>query len=268
MTAVQTMGVRYDGYVATVTLLTPAMGPEFFDELPVLFGQLDTNPDVRAIVIEGDNGNFSYGLDLKKMTPVFAPLIGNSSAKQRFDFLSQVDHLQHTVTAVAECRTPIVAAVSGWCIGGGVDLISTVDVRVASTEAMFSIREAQMAIVADLGSLQRLSGIIGEGHLRELALTGEDFDAHRAEQIGLVNHVTETAEAASEKAQQIAARIAANSPLVTRGIKDVLDVKRSRDIAEGLRYVGLWNSAFLGTEDLGEALTAFAEKRKPEFRGR
>ena len=127
--------------------------------------------------------------------------------------------MQQSITAVADCRTPTIASVHGWCIGGGVDLISAVDIRYASADAKFSVREVKLSIVADVGSLARLPYILSDGHLRELALTGKDIDAARAEKIGLVNDVFTDADAALAAAHATAAEIAANSPLVVHGIR-------------------------------------------------
>jgi enoyl-CoA hydratase len=125
----------------------------------------------------------------------------------------------------------------------------------------------KVAIVADLGSLQRLTGIIGDGHLRELALTGKDIDASRAERIGLVNDVYPDRDATLAVAREVAEEIAGNSPLVVRGAKDVLNHDREPRVEAGLRYVAAWNSAFLPSQDLTEAVTAFAERRPPRFTG-
>jgi enoyl-CoA hydratase len=157
--------------------------------------------------------------------------------------------------------------VHGWCIGGGVDLISAVDVRYASADAKFSVREVKLAIVADVGSLARLPLILSDGHLRELALTGKDIDAARAERIGLVNDVYDDANAALAAAHETAAEIAANPPVVVNGVKDVLDQQRIARVSESLRYVAAWNAAFLPSKDLSEGLKATFEKRKPEFTG-
>jgi enoyl-CoA hydratase len=263
--------VRMDGPVAVVTLLGPGrgnvLGPEFFTELPVLFAALDEACEVRSIVLHGSEGHFSYGLDLGRMAPLFDELLSADSAAARMRFLHEIRRLQDAITAVAACRTPVVTSLSGWCIGGGLDLAAATDVRVAARTARFSIREAKMAIVADIGSLQRLTGVIGEGHLRQLALTGEDFNADHALRIGLVNDLFETEAAAFEGALTIAREIAANSPLVTLGIKEVLNAERASRVAEGLRYVGTWNAAFLGSRDLAEALAAFTDRRTPVFTG-
>ncbi|MFF0493164.1 crotonase/enoyl-CoA hydratase family protein [Nocardia sp. NPDC004068] len=273
MTEWKAFTVARDGHVARVTLTGPgkgnAMGPDFWRELPLIFGELDADAEVRAIVLTGSGRHFSYGLDLPAMSPSFAPLLGDRAlAAPRTAFLDDIRRMQAAVTAVADCRKPVVAAVSGWCVGGGLDLIAAADIRLASAEATFSLREAKVAIVADVGSLQRLPGIIGEGHLRELAYTGKDIDAARAEKIGLVNDVFPDQEAVLAAADALAREIALNPPLVVRGIKDVLEQPRAGRIADSLRYVSAWNAAFLPSEDLTEALQAVFEKRQPEFKGR
>jgi enoyl-CoA hydratase len=258
--------------VAEVTLLGPgkgnAMGPDFWRELPLVFGALDADPEVRSVVLVGSGRHFSYGLDLPAMMPNWAPLLAERAlARPRTAFLDEIRSLQAAVTSVAACRKPVVAAVAGWCVGGGVDLVAAADVRLASADARFSVREVKVAIVADLGSLQRLAGIIGEGHLRELALTGKDIDASRAERIGLVNHVHADRDAVLAAARELATEIAANPPLVVQGVKDVLGQHREHEVAAGLRYVSAWNAAFLPSADLGEATSAFLERRTPRFQG-
>ncbi|MQY24480.1 crotonase/enoyl-CoA hydratase family protein [Nocardia aurantia] len=272
MTEWKAFTVESKDRVARVTLIGPgkgnAMGPDFWRELPLIFGELDADPEVRAIVLTGSGRHFSYGLDLAAMGGTFGPVIADRGlAAPRTEFLDEIRRLQASVTAVADCRKPVIAAVSGWCIGGGLDLIAAADIRLASADAKFSLREAKVAIVADVGSLQRLPGIIGEGHLRELAFTGKDIDAARAEKIGLVNDVHADQDATLAAAHALAEEIAANPPLVVQGVKDVLDQPRSRQISEGLRYVSAWNAAFLPSEDLTEAITAVFEKRPPNFHG-
>jgi enoyl-CoA hydratase len=169
------------------------------------------------------------------------------------------------MTAVAECRKPVIAAIHGWCVGGGVDLIAAVDIRYASADAKFSVREAKVAIVADIGSLHRLPAIIGDGQLRELAFTGKDIDAECARQIGLVNGIFEDVDATLAAARDTAREIAANPPLVVQGIKDVLGRERAGVVADGLKYVSAWNAAFLPSEDLTEAIHAVFEKRQPQL---
>ena len=260
-------------HIAQVTLIGPgkgnAMGPAFWAELPVVFAELDADPDVRAIVLTGSGKNFTYGLDLAAMGGTLAGVMGGdgATAKPRADFHKHLKSMQQSITAVADCRTPTIAAVHGWCIGGGVDLISAVDIRYANADAKFSVREVKLAIVADVGTLARLPMILNDGHMRELALTGKDIDAARAEKIGLVNDVYADAEATLAAARATAAEIAANPPLTVQGIKDVLDEQRTDAVAASLRYVAAWNSAFLPSKDLTEGITAMFEKRPPEFTG-
>jgi enoyl-CoA hydratase len=264
--------VERAGHVAEVTLLGPAkgnaMGPDFWRELPMVFGALDADPQVRAIVLTGGGPHFSYGLDLPAMMGGWAELLsGQALAGPRTGFLNEVRTLQDAVSSIAANRKPVIAAVSGWCIGGGVDVISAADIRLASADAKFSVREVKVAIVADIGSLQRLAPIIGEGHLRELALTGKDIDASRAEKIGLVNDVYPDQATLLAAARSLAEEIAANPPLVVQGVKDVLNARTEPEVAVGLRYVSAWNAAFLPSKDLAEAVQAFMERRAPEFKG-
>lgn len=259
--------------VAQVTLLGPgkgnAMGPAFWKELPVVFGELDACPEIRAIVLAGSGKNFSYGLDLLAMGGSLAETTspGEVSARPRSNFHAMVKRMQQSITAVADCRTPTIAAIQGWCIGGGVDLISAVDIRYASADSKFSVREVKLAIVADVGSLARLPFILNDGHLRELALTGKDISAAHAERIGLVNEVFADADATLAAARRTASEIAANPPLTVNGIKDVLDQQRISAISASLRYVAAWNSAFAPSKDLTEAISAIRRKRPPRFTG-
>jgi enoyl-CoA hydratase len=268
----ESLTVDVDGHVAQVTLVGPgkgnAMGPAFWAELPDVFESLDADPDVRAIVLTGSGRNFSYGLDLPAMGDTLSPMLADGAlARPRAEFHAKLRKMQQSITAVADCRTPVIASVSGWCIGGGVDLISAVDIRYASADAKFSVREVKLAIVADVGSLARLPLILNDGHLRELALTGKDIDAARAEKIGLVNDVYPDAEATLAAAHATAEEIAANPPLVVEGIKDVLDEQRTAAVSASLRYVAAWNSAFLPSKDLTEGISAMFAKRAPEFKG-
>lgn len=262
--------VEADGAVAEVVLTGPgkgnALGPDLFRELPQVFGELDADPQVRAVVLRGEGDQFSYGLDLPAMASTLA-LEGPALAGARRRFLDMIERLQAAVTSVELCAKPVVAAVSGWCIGGGVDLLAACDIAVASAEARFSVREVRVAIVADLGSLQRLPRLIGAAHARRLALTGEDIDASRAEHIGLVSEVLPDPVTARGAAHRLARQLASLSPLAVQGTKRILNETRDASLAEGLRHVALWNAAFLHSQDLTEALAAFAERRTADFTG-
>jgi enoyl-CoA hydratase len=268
------LGARRRGAVVEVTLLGPgkgnAMGPDFWAELPALFARLEHDEAIRAVVIKGSGANFCYGLDLAAYGSLWAGMLADDGglARQRTRFHDQIRSLQSALDAVAECRKPVVAAISGWCIGGGVDLIAACDVRYASADATFSVREVRVAMVADVGSLQRLPAIISDGHLRELVLSGKDIDAARAAAIGLVNDVLPTPAQALAAAREFADQVAGNPPLVVQGIKQVLDAERSARVAAGLKFVAAWNAAFLPSADLAEAMAAFSQHREPDFKGR
>lgn len=282
MTDFDVLSIERQGHVATLWLdraeARNAMGPAFWEELPRAVATLADDRDVRAVVLAAKGPHFSVGLDLKAMAGLLtgaepgangdAASAKHTTAARATAARAGILRMQRSVTALAECPKPVVAAVHGYCIGGGVDVASACDIRLASADAVFSVRETRVAIVADLGSLQRLPRILGKGHVAELAYTGKDISAERARQIGLVNDVLPDAGAVLEAARAMAAEIAANSPLAVQGTKAVLSACEDRSVADGLDYVAVWNSAFLQSDDLVEAMTAFLEKRPPEFHGR
>lgn len=260
--------------VAELVLTGPgkgnAMGPDFWREMPEAIRSLDADDSVRVVLVRGEGKHFTFGLDLMGMMESLGPLLTGEGnlALERLKLLSLIGDMQQATEGLARCRKPVIAAVHGWCIGGGMDLIAACDFRYCSQDAKFSLREVKVGIVADLGALQRLPRIIGEGHTRELAYTGGDVDAARALRMGLVNEVFPTPEALLEEARATAKRIAENAPLVVQGAKQVMEYCADKSIADGLRYVAVWNSAFLQSHDLAEAFSAFAERRPPHFQGR
>lgn len=265
----ETIAVETADFITTVTLARPTMTPAFFRECEGVFRAIGRDREVRAVVVRSTAKAFSYGLDLAAAFADLGPsLTGGGLAAERTTLLGLIRELQGSFNAIAACPVPVIAAVHHWCIGGGVDLITACDMRVASRDAQFSVRETKIAIVADLGSLQRLPLIVGKGAARELCFTGKDIDAERALRIGLVDHVVADREAAYATAMELAREIAANPPLTVRGVKAVLDYGEGKSVADGLEYVAAWNSAFLASADLGEAISAFAAKRTPVFKGK
>ncbi len=278
------LSIEQDESVATVWLDRPearnAMGVDLWQDLPRAMEAVGGDPAVRVVVVAAKGPHFSVGLDLKSMGSVLAgggeagaDAAGGSGsaasmAARARGARREVLRLQDAITAVARCPKPVVAAVHGYCIGGGVDLIAACDIRLGSADAIFSVREAKMAIVADLGSLQRLPSILGAGHVAELAFTGKDISAERAKEIGLLNDVAADADGVLKAARTLAAEIAANSPIAVQGTKAVLAANEGRTVAEGLDYVATWNAGMLASDDLTEAVTAFMEKRTPKFTGR
>jgi enoyl-CoA hydratase len=261
-----------DGHVATLWLDRPeqrnAMGPAFWADLPVAMAELDEDPEVRAVVLAARGPHFTAGLDLAAMAGELTGGGGSSTAARARRFLGTVTRLQRSISSVERCSKPVVAAIQGACIGGGVDLVTACDIRLCSADATFSVRETRLAMVADVGTLQRLPRIVGRGHATELALTGRDFDAEHARRIGLVTDVAADAGAVQAAAHAVAREIAASAPLAVQGTKHVLLACEDRTIDEGLDYVAVWNAAFLVSDDLTEAMTAFFEKRPPAFTGR
>jgi enoyl-CoA hydratase len=268
--------IEQAGAVATVWLDRPearnAMGEDLWRDLPRAMEVVGRDPEVRVVVVAAKGPHFSVGLDLKELGGVLsggadAGAEKPSGATRARAARSDVLRLQASITAVADCPKPVIAAVHGYCIGGGVDLIAACDIRLASSDAVFSVREAKVAIVADLGSLQRLPSIIGAGHVAELAYTGKDISAQRAKEIGLVNDVAADADGVLQLAHAMADEIAANSPLAVQGTKAILAANEGRTVAQGLDYVATWNAGMLKSDDLTEAMTAFLERRAPKFTG-
>ena len=270
MTTYESMRVERADGIADVCLTGPgkgnAMGPAFFRELPEVFTSLDRDETVRAVIVRGDKGIFTYGLDLKAMVGSLMPhMAPGNLAAERTKLLDLIGDWQRGFDAVERCRKPVIAAIAGPCIGGGVDLVSACDIRIAARDARFSVREVKVAIVADMGSLQRLPRIIGHGHTRELAFTGKDIDAERALRIHLVNDVYDDEAKLLEAAKKLAREIAENPPVVVQGVKQVLAFGENHSVADAERFTAVWNAAFLASTDLGEAVQAFMERRPPKF---
>jgi len=242
-----------------------ALSPDMWEDLPAAVATLAENEEVRSLVVAGRGQAFTVGIDLAMLVEL-APK-GRSETETRQLVYRQIRQLQTSMSALADCSKPVVAAIHGYCLGAGIDLITACDIRLAAADAVFSIRETRMALVADVGTLQRLPGIVGAGHVAELAFTGRDIDAGRAREIGLVNDVYPDVDLLHEAAGELAAEIAANSPLAVEGTKSVLRAGADMSIEQALDHVALWNAAFLHSNDLSEAVAAFADKRPPEFTG-
>ncbi len=270
--------VEHAGPVATIWLSRPeahnAFGPDMWSDLPVAMDEVRRDADAGAVVIAAHGASFTTGLDLKAFGPAIATEIPpdgidrGSAVGNRKGLYELIKKWQGSISAVARCPKPVIAAIHGWCIGAGVDLITACDIRLAAADTILSVRETRLAMVADVGTLQRLPRIIGPGKVAELAFTGRDVTAAEAQSMGLVDHVYEDAAATQAAAATMAAAIAANSPLAVQGTKAVLAAAEGRSVEEALDYVALWNAAFLQSEDLREAVTAFVEKRPASFEGR
>lgn len=257
-----------EGHVAQLILNRPdqrnAMDMAFFDTLRAHFKALDADPEVRVVVLSAEGKSFTAGLDLIAASA----LLGNPGADGREALRLKVLELQSAMDAIESCRKPVIAAAHSHCIGGGVDMLSACDIRMATADAVFSIRETRLAIIADLGTLQRLPHIIGQGWFRELALTGRDFSAAEALGMGFVTRVLADRDALLKAAMEMAAEIAALPPLTVQGVKDVANFSRDYGTVAGRQYVAQKNAAAIISEDIVEVVGALMEKREPTFKGK
>ncbi len=264
----ETLDVTTDGAVATVMLNRPdklnAMNGAMFSEIGQAFRWIDAETDARAIVLAANGKHFTAGLDLKESGAVLNAKEGDP-ARVREKLRRHILHLQDCFTALEQCRAPVIAAIHGACLGGGIDLVSACDIRVCSSDAWFSIQEINVAIVADVGTLQRAPYLLPNGILRELAYTGRKFAAEEASKYGFVNSVTNTRDGAIAKATEIAVEIASKSPLAVAGTKAILNHSRDHTIDDGLNYVATWNSGQLLGEDLMKAATAALTRETVTF---
>ncbi|KAL4582773.1 hypothetical protein LXL04_007332 [Taraxacum kok-saghyz] len=243
-----------------------ALSVEFFTELPNALSSLDHNPNVSVIILCGKGKHFCSGIDLKALASISSDFQtpsdrGRSGEKSR----RAIKLMQEAITAIEKCRKPVIAAVQGACIGGGVDIITACDIRYCTEEAFFSVKEVDLAITADLGSLQRLPAIVGYGNAMELALTGRTFSGSEAKALGLVSKAFGSKADMDEGVRAIADGIAAKSPLAVIGTKAVMLASRDMSLSQGLDYVATWNSAMLLSGDLKEVAAARLQNRKPSF---
>lgn len=241
-------------------------GPELWTDLGNAFPALSNDKNVRVIVVRTEKKNFSYGLDLMEAAPIIVPAI-HAGLEGQQKILDLGVTLQHALNVIADAKQPVIAAVNGWCIGAGLELISACDIRLCSEDAKFSLREVKVGIVADLGGLQRLPFIIGEGHMREMALTGSDYSGTWAKERGLVNYLLPDVESLKQKAFEIAETIAANPPLVVSGVKAVLNERIEQSVNSGLKNAVRRNSTLMQSKDFQEAIAAFMDQRPAVFTG-
>ncbi len=245
-----------------------AMHPPAWKETIPIFEDLSADRDIRAVILTGKGACFSAGIDFISMS-MDLPELMNQDQKggTKWSLLRKVYRMQDTMTAIERCTKPVIAAIHGHCIGAGLDMAAVCDVRLCSADTLFSLKEAAVGIVADVGGLQRLPAIIGQGLTRELAYTAKDIDAARALEMHLVNQVYESHETLLEGALQMATEIAGNSPLAVQAAKEVLNESEKASVERGLKYVASISTNILPSHDFMEAMAAFMEKRKPEFKG-
>ncbi|MEP5569297.1 MAG: enoyl-CoA hydratase-related protein [Halioglobus sp.] len=263
-----TLALEVDAHVATLWLDRPeklnAISSQMWTDFVAAFEAIGKDEDIRAVVIAGRGKSFCVGIDLGSLGGV-ADL---STASACLEQLTHTQLCQKAISAVADCPVPVIAAIHSHCLGAGVDLATACDIRLAAEDASFGVRETKIGIVADVGTLQRLPGVVGDGHVAELVYTGKDIDSARAEKIGLVNDVYPDVDAVYAAAHAMASEIAANAPLAVRGTKFVLQQGEDMTTEQSLLLNGMWTMmTSLNSNDMQEAMMAFMEKRPANFTG-
>lgn len=240
-----------------------ALNNELASEIASVFLELGANDDVRVIIFCSKARIFCAGLDLKEAA-------GSSlgTVKGSLDMIRHSQPLFDCCNFIEECPKPVIAAVHGKCIGGGLDMISACDIRLCTEDALFCLKEANIGLVADMGVLQRLPLIVGQGFAREMAYTAANYTARDAEKMGLINHVYADQSGLMNAAQKLAAQIAANAPLGIKYSKEVLNFSRYVNVYEGMSLAIQKNALLLMSDDLKEAMLSFLEKRPANFKGR
>ncbi len=264
-----TLDYRVDGPIARVTMNRPTelntMNKAFWTELIEVFAAIDADPAIRCVIVASTGKHFTAGLDLGFAAAAQGEAHGADLGRRRESFRRHVKQMQETFNVVDRCAKPVIAVVQGGCIGGGVDFVTACDIRVCSTEAFFTIQEVNIAIVADVGTLQRIPHLLPQGLIRELAYTGRRFPAAEALRYGFVNSVEESHGEALAAAEAMAKQIAAKSPLAVTGIKQVLNFGRDHSIDDGLEYVAVWNAGMLQGDDVPNAIRAQLARQEAVF---
>ncbi|MDJ0840429.1 MAG: crotonase/enoyl-CoA hydratase family protein [Acidobacteriota bacterium] len=264
----ETLLVSLEDKIAHVRLNRPAkanaMNPPMWGEIEEAFNWVDQTPEARVAVLSGEGKHFCAGIDLA----AFEDIMGGNEpceARKREALRRHLLRLQENLSSIEKCRKPVLAAMHGACIGGAIDMTSACDMRYSTADAIMCIKEVDIGMTADVGTLQRLPHLIGDGIMRELAYTGRNFSGEEARKIGFVNRTYPDKDALLAGVMETAARIAGKSPLAVRGIKEMILYTRDHSVADGLNYIATWNAAMLVSNDLQEALSAAAQKRPPEF---
>lgn len=242
-----------------------SMNQDFWLELPQAARALEAAEDVRVIVLSSTGKHFSAGMDLSVFTnPDFMSMSGDPGRVGEGVRRLVLD-LQATLTALEQVRVPVLAAIHGGCIGGALDMVCCADSRYCSEDAFFTIKETELGMTADMGTLQRLPKLMPEGVVRELAYTGRKFSAAEAKELGFVNKVFESHEALVEGVMAVAKQIAQNSPLAVTGCKEMLDYSRDHSVEDSLKYMATWQAGMFRPEDMMISFGAKAEKKAAEY---
>ncbi len=258
--------------VGTITLNRPerrnALTVGLWNQLDDAIKAADADHDARVVLIKGKGKSFCAGLDLSPDNGLMDEDNATPSAGQKVRFFKLVRHLQNIHTRLEHLSKPTIAAIHSHCLGAGLELALCCDIRLCTADAVFGLPEARLAIITDIGGLQRLTKVVGRGHARELAFRGNRFGADYAERIHLVNTVCPDQAALEETAQQIAQEIADNPPLAVQGIKEVMAYNEEVPLSQALAYNAARSSMIIPSDDLFEAFIAHSQKKKGDFKGK
>ena len=243
-----------------------ALNMDAWLEMRSIFEMLSETAEVRVIVLSGEGKHFCAGIDLELLMSIDQLRTISDQDQRREKAKEFILTLQQAVTSIEKCSKPVIAAVHNGCIGGGVDIVAACDLRYCTKDAYFCIKEIDLAMVADLGTLQRLPKIISPSIVAEMAYTGKNVFGPEAREIQLVNECFKTEELLHEGVMKIAATIAEKSPISIRGTKNILRHSRDHSVEEGLEYIAEWNSTMLFSDDMTEVFEAMKENRKPNFK--
>lgn len=261
--------VETENKIARVAFNRPekanAMNMEAWTEMQSIFETLSVANNVRVIILYGEGKHFCSGIDLELLMSVSGLLDVPCQGKRGEKVRELILILQRTITAIEKCTKPVLAAIHSGCIGGGVDIATACDMRYCTEDAYFNIKEIDLGMVADIGTLQRLPKIISPGLAAEMAYTGRKVSGTEAKGIGLVNNCYASKEEMMGNVMQIAETIAAKSPVSIRGTKDILHYTRDHSVEDALNYISVWNAGMLLSNDLKEAFMSAMQKRRPEF---
>lgn len=244
------------------------MTPAFWEELPQLIAAIDADATARVIVISSTGPHFCAGIDISMFGSgdVEAATDTAHAKRQRgLKFIDTANRMQHTMSSLEACRLPVLVAIQGGCIGGGVDMVTAADMRYATKDAFLTIYETKIGMTADVGTFPRIAKLIPEGIVRELAYTGRRMPAQEAASIGLVNRVFDDQQAMLDGVMDIAREIAANAPMAVHGCKRAITYARDHTTQDSLDFIALWNASMMHTDEIQEAFQAREEKRPADF---
>jgi enoyl-CoA hydratase len=263
-----TLTVSIDNHIAHIQLNRPeqlnSMIPAFWSELPEVVHAIDFHSAARVIVISSIGKHFSAGMDLSVFTQMAKDFNGEP-ARRAEKMRRSVLQLQDSFSALEQVRIPVLAAVQGGVIGGAVDMICAADSRYCTADAFFTIKETEIGMTADVGTLQRLPHLIPQGLVRELAYTGRNWTAQEALSQGFVNQIFDDQQSMLKAVFKIAQKIAMNSPMAVAGCKEMINYSRDHSVQDSLNYMATWQAGMFQMPDIQEAMKAAQQKRLPEF---